>query len=138
LPPTAGWWAGHDIETRARIAGLASESDIEAERNQRGESRHFLWGALRYAKTAEGDEPSPEATAGVVDAAARYVAMTPCSLALLPLEEALGVLDQPNMPGTVGEHPNWRRRLPGKAATLLDAPGVTPRLEAMRGRRTRS
>ena len=25
----------------------------------------------------------------------------------------LGVLDQPNVPGTVHEHPNWRRRLPG-------------------------
>jgi 4-alpha-glucanotransferase len=24
----------------------------------------------------------------------------------------LGVIDQPNIPGTVDEHPNWRRRLP--------------------------
>jgi 4-alpha-glucanotransferase len=24
----------------------------------------------------------------------------------------LGVIDQPNIPGTVNEHPNWRQRLP--------------------------
>jgi 4-alpha-glucanotransferase len=24
----------------------------------------------------------------------------------------LGVVDQPNIPGTVNEHPNWRQRLP--------------------------
>jgi len=24
----------------------------------------------------------------------------------------VGVVDQPNIPGTVDEHPNWRRRLP--------------------------
>ena len=24
----------------------------------------------------------------------------------------MGVIDQPNIPGTVNEHPNWRQRLP--------------------------
>ena len=28
------------------------------------------------------------------------------------LEDLLKVADQPNIPGTVDEHPNWRRRLP--------------------------
>ena len=28
------------------------------------------------------------------------------------LEDFLGLVDQPNIPGTVDEHPNWRRRLP--------------------------
>ena len=30
----------------------------------------------------------------------------------LSLEDMLGVTDQPNIPGTVNEHPNWRQRLP--------------------------
>ncbi len=137
LPPTAGWWAGRDIETRAGIAHFASESEIAAERAARVESRHFLWGALRHAGAGEGEEPPPDATGIVTDAAARYVAMTPSALALLPLEEALGVLDQPNLPGTIGEHPNWRMRLPGEAVALLDAQAALPRLAAMRGRRTR-
>jgi 4-alpha-glucanotransferase len=28
------------------------------------------------------------------------------------LEDLLGVIDQPNIPGTIDEHPNWRQRLP--------------------------
>jgi 4-alpha-glucanotransferase len=137
LSPTAGWWAGHDIEMRARIPGMLGAADAAIEGRQRAESRHFLWGALRHAGAVDGEEPPAEATSQVVDAAAHYVAMTPCRLALLPLEEALGVLDQPNMPGTVAEHPNWRMRLPGDASDLLDAPNVQPRLEAMRKRRER-
>jgi 4-alpha-glucanotransferase len=137
LVPTAGWWAGQDIEVRSKIAGLMSEDEVAAERNARIEGRHFLWGALRHAGVAEGDEPAPEATAAVADAAARFVAATPCALAILPLEEALGVLDQPNVPGTVDEHPNWRRRLAGDASALLDAPEAAPRLQAMSARRGR-
>jgi 4-alpha-glucanotransferase len=134
LAPTAGWWAGHDIEIRAALGGFADEEEIAAERLQRTESRHFLWGALRHAEVACGEEPEPATTDPVVDAAARYAAVTPCRLAILPLEDVLGVLDQPNLPGTVDEHPNWRRRLPGEAACLLDAPCVEPRLDALRRR----
>jgi 4-alpha-glucanotransferase len=27
------------------------------------------------------------------------------------LEDLLGIIDQPNIPGTVHEHPNWRQRI---------------------------
>jgi 4-alpha-glucanotransferase len=30
----------------------------------------------------------------------------------ISLEDLLQVADQPNIPGTVDQHPNWRRRLP--------------------------
>ncbi|MCB1454582.1 MAG: hypothetical protein KDJ43_13140, partial [Rhizobiaceae bacterium] len=32
-------------------------------------------------------------------------------LLAVALDDLLGVEDQPNIPGTVSEHPNWRRRL---------------------------
>jgi 4-alpha-glucanotransferase len=72
----------------------------------------------------------------VVDAAVRFTASTPCGLAILPLEDALGMIEQPNLPGTIDEHPNWRRRLPGDASALLDVPSVVSRLETMRRRRS--
>ena len=140
LAPTAGWWLGHDIEMRACLGGAHAFPDadaLEAERRARATDRRFLWGALCHAGAATGEEPGPEAPQPVVDAAVRYTASTPCALALLPLEDALGVVEQPNVPGTVDEHPNWRRRLPGDASALLDAPLVVSRLEAMRGRRTK-
>jgi (1->4)-alpha-D-glucan 1-alpha-D-glucosylmutase len=41
-----------------------------------------------------------------------YVAATPCRVMLLQPEDALGVTDAWNVPGTTDEHPNWRRKLP--------------------------
>jgi 4-alpha-glucanotransferase len=43
---------------------------------------------------------------------ARFLARTRSRLMAISLEDMLGVTDQPNIPGTVDEHPNWRQRLP--------------------------
>ncbi|MBV8184357.1 MAG: 4-alpha-glucanotransferase [Hyphomicrobiales bacterium] len=139
LPPTAGWWSGHDIEIRAALTGAPAGADLnapETERRQRATHRHFLWGAFCHAGSAKGEEPPPETPQPAVDAAANFTAATPCGLALLPLEDALGEIEQPNLPGTVDEHPNWRRRHAREADALLDAPLVEARLEMMRRRRT--
>jgi 4-alpha-glucanotransferase len=67
----------------------------------------------------------------------KFIAQTPSQLALLPLEDALAVEDQPNAPGTIDEHPNWRRRYAGQAEELLSPADVRRRLDplARRGRR---
>ena len=43
---------------------------------------------------------------------ANFLARTKSRLLAVSLEDLLGVVDQPNIPGTIDEHPNWRRRLP--------------------------
>jgi 4-alpha-glucanotransferase len=73
----------------------------------------------------------------VVDAALRFVARSPCRLALIPLEDALGLEDQPNLPGTIDEHPNWRRRLDRPVDEALADPAVSSRLAAIRRARQR-
>jgi 4-alpha-glucanotransferase len=45
-------------------------------------------------------------------AVAGFLARTRSRLLAISLEDLLGVIDQPNIPGTVNEHPNWRQRLP--------------------------
>jgi 4-alpha-glucanotransferase len=141
LAPTAGWWRGHDIDARASLAAsspaFADAEALETERRARATDRHFLWGALCHAGAAAGEQPTPDAPRSVVDAAVRFTASTPCGLAILPLEDALGMIEQPNLPGTIDEHPNWRRRLPGDASALLDVPSVVSRLETMRRRRSK-
>ncbi|WP_375269808.1 4-alpha-glucanotransferase, partial [Phenylobacterium sp.] len=59
----------------------------------------------------------------------------PCDLALIPLEDLLALEDQVNVPGTVDEQPNWRRRLAGPLQDLLAAPAVRARLDDLRTRR---
>jgi 4-alpha-glucanotransferase len=54
---------------------------------------------------------------------------------LAPLEDLLGLAEQPNLPGTIDEHPNWRRRLPVEARELFATPDVRARAEAINRRR---
>lgn len=49
----------------------------------------------------------------------------------MPLEDALGVEEQPNLPGTLDSHPNWCRRLPGNSSRLLDDVDAARRLELL-------
>jgi 4-alpha-glucanotransferase len=129
LPTVAGWWRGRDIEWRHRI-GLAE--NIEAARAGRAQERAALWRAFRASGATDREEPPPEQGEAAADAACAHVARTACALALLPLEDVLACIEQPNLPSsTQDEHPNWRRRLPGPAAHLLDAPGPAARLAAV-------
>ena len=43
---------------------------------------------------------------------AKFLARTKSRLIAVALEDLLGVVDQPNIPGTIDEHPNWRQRMP--------------------------
>jgi 4-alpha-glucanotransferase len=66
-----------------------------------------------------------------------FVAATPCPLMLTSLEDLAGEAEAPNVPGTVQEFPNWRRRLPVDAAAACASPAWRERLDAIRrGRRS--
>jgi 4-alpha-glucanotransferase len=49
----------------------------------------------------------------------RFLADTPSRLLMVSLEDALGVVEQVNVPGTIDEHPNWRRRVAVPLEDLL-------------------
>jgi 4-alpha-glucanotransferase len=91
----------------------------------------LLWQAMQESGAAQGDPPADWDAHPVVDAAVRHIGASACEFVILPIEDALALPEQPNLPGTMDEHPNWRRRLPGNAADVLDAPGVAQRLDAL-------
>ncbi len=128
LATTAGWWSGRDIFWRHRIGLLADDAAVRQEAAARARDRGMLWDAMRASGAAVGDLPSPGETARATDAACAHVARAACELVMLPLEDVLARVEQPNLPGTLDEHPNWRRRMDGPAAALLDAPEVVARL----------
>src|SRR5205085_12084471 len=41
-----------------------------------------------------------------------FLARTPACVMVAQMEDVFGVVPQANMPGTVSQHPNWRRKLP--------------------------
>ena len=138
LATVAGWWSGRDLQWRGKL-GLSGDADHHAhEERERVQDRQALWAAFRRSGAAEGAAPPAGDTGPVDDAALKHLATAGCDLVIIPVEDALGLQEQPNLPGTMGEsHPNWRRRLPEPAATLLDQPAVVNRLHALNeGRRT--
>jgi 4-alpha-glucanotransferase len=53
------------------------------------------------------------------------------------LEDGLGEVEAPNLPGTVDEHPNWRRRLTVPVEELFLDPRMRRVVEAVRAARPR-
>ncbi|MBA3930390.1 MAG: 4-alpha-glucanotransferase [Xanthomonas sp.] len=128
LPTIAGWWAGRDLDWRSKLDLLETGQTEAAAREARERDRASLWQALTEAGCANGEPPSPNTGAAPLDAAIGFIAATPAPLAMLPVEDALGLTEQPNLPGTIAEHPNWRRRLPQPVDTLLTGTEVSKRL----------
>ena len=124
LPTIAGWWAGRDLHWRARIA--ACDVAAEALTAREGERAAFAAAAVET-----GIAPALDDADDAVDAAIAYVARSACDLAIIPLEDLLGLDESPNLPGTVDEHPNWRRRMAAPAGDLLDVPKVKARLSLL-------
>jgi 4-alpha-glucanotransferase len=127
LSTVAGWWQGRDLEWRAKL----TTTIIEDEDTIRNHDRAALWDAFRASGSAHGEMPASQDSGPVADAAAAHIGHAACPLAILPIEDALALPEQPNLPGTIDEHPNWRRRLAAPADALLRRPDVASRLAAL-------
>ena len=128
LPTVAGWWRGRDIDWNAKLRRTKSESD---DRERRAGERAALWRAMVASGAADGKPPPENETGQVVDAALAHVGSAPSELALFPLEDLVGLTEQPNLPGTTDEHPSWRRRMPEPTEALLARPDVARRLNEL-------
>jgi len=122
LPPLPGYWSGHDIETRARIGLLAAPGAERAAKRERVADRAALVAALgAHGGLAEGGHPAVD---DIALAAYRFLARTPAHLLMVRPEDVLGLVEQTNLPGTVEEHANWKRRLPLTVEELAADPRV--------------
>jgi 4-alpha-glucanotransferase len=97
LPTFAGWTSGADLRVKQRIGLDPGENDHERLR-----SRDALLSAV---ETATGRQ-------GGIDDVAAFLAATPTRLVSIAIEDILGVVEQVNVPGTIDQHPNWKRRWP--------------------------
>ncbi|AZC26842.1 4-alpha-glucanotransferase [Pseudomonas sessilinigenes] len=128
LPTLNGWWRGRDIDWNQHL-GLVDDSTARQWREHRQRERDGLRHAL--ARDPQNFREPFDETDQVLDASVRFLGHTRAPLVLLPLEDALGIDEQANLPGTVEGHPNWRRRLAGSARRLLDDSDAARRLEQL-------
>jgi 4-alpha-glucanotransferase len=94
LATFSGWMNGHDLAVKHAIGINPGETEQD-----RDGSRAALLAALGKPQARFED-------------VAAYLAATPTRLVSIGIEDVLELADQVNVPGTVDQHPNWRRRWP--------------------------
>ncbi|BCT33626.1 4-alpha-glucanotransferase [Pseudomonas protegens] len=128
LPTLNGWWQGRDIDWNLRL-GMVDEQGARQWREHRQRERDGLRQAL--AQDPQNVHQEAHEADQVLDASVRFLGHTRAPLVLLPLEDALGIDEQANLPGTLDSHPNWRRRLASASRRLLDDSDAARRLELL-------
>lgn len=107
LPTFAGWMIGHDLNSKLQLGIDPGET---------AEDRAAARAALTKLLTSTGC-----ANVNFLSVA-RFLASTPARLLMISMEDILGLIGQPNLPGTLHEHPNWRQRLPITLEELKNYP----------------
>ncbi|PEQ13227.1 4-alpha-glucanotransferase [Novosphingobium sp. PC22D] len=130
----AGWWTGRDLDWAVELGRLPEDTTRAEAEACRDRDRALLWASLsrNAAPHPAANDPAP-----VCEAALRHIGATPSVLAIVPLEDLLCEVEQPNLPGTVSGHPNWRRRLAASLDALLAEPGTKTRIAALDAARKR-
>ena len=107
LPTWEGWKAGRDIDWRAEI----DKWDEETLGRMRAKRREEVAALTRVLGSDD------------LDRLHAFLAETPSRLVVCQIEDLEHRVEQPNLPGTVHQHPNWRRRVstPVDRLTQLDA-----------------
>ena len=118
LATLAGWWQGSDIRLRQET-GTQNTEATERDLAERKRDRRALIIALadeellpeQYARAATGEDELPlQLGADLAAAVHRFVARTPSMLLTVQLDDMVGASEQPNLPGTTDQYPNWRVR----------------------------
>jgi 4-alpha-glucanotransferase len=120
LPTIAGFFSGSDLDHLRQIGVVAAEAAPAAAAAQAREREQ-----LRRLLEDEGLlAPGERDLEAIIAALHEFLARTPAMLVAATLEDAVGTRDRPNVPGTVGERPNWSLPLP----VLLDDLAADPRV----------
>jgi 4-alpha-glucanotransferase len=116
LPTVWGFWSGRDLDERERVGAYPDATFATAARRERSAEIEGLIAALLRERLVRPGQPR---AAVPLEAILRFIARTPSRLLMIGLDDLIGVEEQPNIPGTIDEHPNWRRRLPRDLEAIM-------------------
>ncbi|MEO1019235.1 MAG: 4-alpha-glucanotransferase [Pseudomonadota bacterium] len=128
LPTIHGFFEGRDITWREKL-GLFADAEIAGRER---DAREVEMQRLLRSLEAEGID-----AADIIEALSRYLGRSQAALAILQLEDLADEVEQANLPGTIDQHPNWRRRLHTCVEDLLQEPRVQRILMTVREERRR-
>ena len=132
LPTWRGFWDGRDIALKFGLgiqpAGRTQEQALAV----RAAERQSIRDAFTRAGLDTGDETA------LTIAAHRFLARTPCRLALVQLEDLAQETEQVNLPGApAGAYPSFARKLGCDLDAIFADPTANAILAAMRAERPR-
>jgi 4-alpha-glucanotransferase len=133
LPPLKSWWLGTDIAERQALGLYASAAAQHRDETARALDRQRLLAALKRQDLLPPHLDADGCDDRLIAAVHRFLARSPSALMLVQAEDLLGVETMVNLPGTLDEHPNWRRRLPATVDEML----ADPRFAALSSLRER-
>jgi (1->4)-alpha-D-glucan 1-alpha-D-glucosylmutase len=139
LPTLRGYWRGHDLEVCTALQLFPNEDLRQHLIAERGWDRgRLLWALEQENLLPDGVSKDPAAmpdiSAETVIAVHAYLARTPSRIMVVQPEDMLGVVEQPNLPGTLEhQHPNWQRRLPLPIEEWEEDPQFAALAAALRG-----
>ncbi|MEZ5861905.1 MAG: 4-alpha-glucanotransferase, partial [Geminicoccaceae bacterium] len=136
LATVRGYLGGRDIDWRER-AGQLDAAEAAAARDERTIDCQRLRDALRYEGLLDDDLSAGDEPEAIALALHRFLARTPSAIAMAQLEDLDGAVEQPNLPATIDEHPNWRRRTIHDIAGLLGSGPARRLIQALADERPR-
>ena len=107
LPTLSAYWTGRDIELKDQLDLWPTPEHRIADLDLRGRTRPAIESLLSEQGLGERPRTQNVPTVGIYELLAR----TPSRLLMVQLEDILGQIEQVNVPGTITQHPNWRRKL---------------------------
>ncbi|MDX2115322.1 MAG: 4-alpha-glucanotransferase [Planctomycetota bacterium] len=131
MAPFAAYWSGQDIDDRIGL-GMLDESKRDAERSTRGKQRDALIAQMRKDKRLPAGKADE---AALRDAMLAHLCESPADFVLVSLEDLWLETKWQNVPGTMDQHPNWRRRFKMQLEQLQRNAGVVRVLKAMNAAR---
>jgi 4-alpha-glucanotransferase len=136
LPTLTGWWTGRDLEWRQQLNLYPNPEFGQYDRDSRINNRERLIGAFIDMKVIDEDnlpeQHPPLMNRELTLATQKFLALAPSRIQLIPLEDALEVKEQVNIPGTISEHPNWCQKLPVNIDELCQQDSVSELASMMR------
>lgn len=134
LPTLSGFWQAGDLTLGEKL-GMYRGSVLQSLQQQRVTQKQALLDALKQAgaMSAPGTELANEQslTPALNLAMHRFLAQTGSALLGLQPEDWLGMTSPVNVPGTVNEYPNWRRKLSVTLEEMFDDKAVQQVMKAV-------
>jgi len=132
----SGWWQGRDLQWRQQLNLYPNEEAGLADRNGRAGERQNLIAALDDLHVIDKSKV-PQLEPALMNtelsiAVQKYLATSPSAIQLIPLEDALEIPEQVNIPGTIDQHPNWLQKLPVLLEDMWQENSVKEIAQAMR------